>query len=126
MVRDQSDNLKTEYRKIREMWEHEDELVNHRLNWLLTSQTILFAGYATQKEEVNIRKLIALLGGLTSFILLLSIIAAVWALFILRKRSKGKDIYIGDGPLFLALLAHLDCHLFFLSLGCICCIYCFL
>lgn len=31
----------------RERWLHEDDLINHRLTWLLVAQTILFAGCAT-------------------------------------------------------------------------------
>jgi hypothetical protein len=30
----------------RERWLHEDDLINHRLTWLLVAQTILFAGCA--------------------------------------------------------------------------------
>jgi len=28
-------------------WRHEDNLINHRLTWLLISQTILITGYAS-------------------------------------------------------------------------------
>jgi hypothetical protein len=31
----------------RERWLHEDDLINHRLTWLLVAQAILFSGYAT-------------------------------------------------------------------------------
>ena len=31
----------------RDRWLHEDDLINHRLTWLLVAQTILFAGCAT-------------------------------------------------------------------------------
>lgn len=35
------------YRALREQWTHEDNLVNHRLMWLLLSQGLLFTAYGT-------------------------------------------------------------------------------
>ena len=34
-----------QYEALREKWVHEDNLVNHRVTWLLYAQTILFAAY---------------------------------------------------------------------------------
>jgi hypothetical protein len=33
------------YRALREQWTHEDNLVNHRLMWLILSQGLLFTAY---------------------------------------------------------------------------------
>jgi hypothetical protein len=33
------------YEDLREKWVHEDDLLNHRVTWLLLSQTLLFAAY---------------------------------------------------------------------------------
>ena len=33
------------YRAPREQWTHEDNLVNHRLMWLILSQGLAIAGY---------------------------------------------------------------------------------
>jgi uncharacterized membrane protein len=33
------------YQDLREKWVHEDDLLNHRVTWLLLSQTLLFAAY---------------------------------------------------------------------------------
>ena len=35
------------YRALREQWTHEENLVNHRLMWLLLSQGLLFTAYGT-------------------------------------------------------------------------------
>jgi hypothetical protein len=36
------------YRAYREQWTHEDNLVNHRLMWLIMSGGLLFTAYGTQ------------------------------------------------------------------------------
>lgn len=35
------------YQALREQWTHEDNLVNHRLMWLILSQGLLFTAYGT-------------------------------------------------------------------------------
>jgi hypothetical protein len=35
------------YRALREQWTHEDNLVNHRLVWLILSEGLLFTAYGT-------------------------------------------------------------------------------
>ena len=35
------------YRAFRDQWTHEDNLVNHRLMWLILSQGLLFTAYGT-------------------------------------------------------------------------------
>ena len=35
------------YRAYREQWTHEDNLVNHRLMWLILSEGLLFTAYGT-------------------------------------------------------------------------------
>ena len=35
------------YRALREQWTHEDNLVNHRLMWLIMSEGLLFTAYGT-------------------------------------------------------------------------------
>lgn len=35
------------YRALREQWAHEDNLVNHRLMWLILSQGLLFTAFGT-------------------------------------------------------------------------------
>ena len=37
----------------RDRWWHEDNLINHRLNWLLTAQIALFAGYGWIIEKIT-------------------------------------------------------------------------
>ena len=40
-------NQKSLYELLRKQLEHEDNLINHRLNWLLLSQGFLFVAYST-------------------------------------------------------------------------------
>ena len=35
----------SDYEDLREKWTHEDDLINHRITWLLLSQTLLFTAY---------------------------------------------------------------------------------
>ena len=35
------------YNALREQWTHEDNLINHRLMWLILSQGLLFTAYGT-------------------------------------------------------------------------------
>lgn len=35
------------YRALREQWTHEDNLINHRLMWLILSNGLLFTAYGT-------------------------------------------------------------------------------
>ena len=35
------------YHALREQWTHEDNLINHRLMWLILSQGLLFTAYGT-------------------------------------------------------------------------------
>jgi hypothetical protein len=37
-----------QFRALREQWVHEDNLVHHRMSWLLVSQGLLFTAYGTQ------------------------------------------------------------------------------
>lgn len=37
--------------KIRELYVHEDELINHRMTWLGVTQTLLFAAYGVAIQE---------------------------------------------------------------------------
>lgn len=82
----------TEYDRIRSKWIHEDALINHRLTWLLASQSLLFAGYSvllkTCPATARIERLIwwtPLLGILTSLLLFFSITAAIIAILCLRR-----------------------------------------
>ena len=100
-------NLKDSYEYWREKWVHEDELINQRLNWLISSQTLLFAAYglalqigtnpSNTSDEVSnktteVISLIPYIGLYSSISILLSVLAAVIALFVLLNKSgKFKD-----------------------------------
>lgn len=81
---------------------HEDELINHRLTWLIGSQSLLFAGYALllavekDKIAISIDKWVAALywlprlGVAISALVLVGIAAAIVASTILKHRYKRK------------------------------------
>ena len=84
-------------------WIHEDELINHRLTWLMVSQTLLFTAYAAlyyadataeaqcpgkatilkSKIEFSIF-LLPWIGAFVSILIWTAVIAAIRALYILK------------------------------------------
>jgi hypothetical protein len=92
------------YDILRERMDHEDDLVTSRLNWLITSQSFLFAAYATLfrnggAQEVAGRdvpllvRLIPLIGMLSGILIYTAILAGVVALMhnrsLLRTHLKS-------------------------------------
>jgi hypothetical protein len=106
---DQAGNLGAEeYSRYREKWVHEDHLINHRLNWLIMTQTILFAAYGLligvkvgksepkledckclenlEMDKIeNILNVLPAIGIAVSTLILLGIIGAVGVMYELRK-----------------------------------------
>ena len=77
----QIDNAQRTYEMLRKQIEHEDELINQRLQWLLTTTTILFAGLGLFNKTDNqiwpfIQFIIPSLGFLISFLCLCAIYSA--------------------------------------------------
>jgi hypothetical protein len=74
----------------RERFEH--ELINRRLTWLFTSQTVLFAAYgiASRSNDPHFNhaflRVTAIIGALIAGLILLGIVAAI-----LAKRTAWKD-----------------------------------
>jgi hypothetical protein len=87
-----------DYEDLREKWTHEDDLINHRITWLLLSQTLLFTAYgiflqtASQPDHLaSVDKLIPvipLIGFAVSIIIMWSIGAALASMRFLRKQNK--------------------------------------
>ncbi|TWW09427.1 hypothetical protein E3A20_14400 [Planctomyces bekefii] len=79
-----------------ELWQREDDLINHRLTWLLTSQGLLFAGYGwifPQPQLSGLAWVVAYLGLISSLLIAAGLVGAVIAQLILRKRH-GHKLYI--------------------------------
>ena len=71
-----------------ELWHQEEILINHRITWLLASQSLLFAGFGwIKKDDNSLALILANLGLATSAFILLGILAAVSAQFILIKNK---------------------------------------
>jgi hypothetical protein len=88
-----------------QMWQREDDLINQRLTWLLTSQALLFAalGLLFEKgdsggggvpEVAKIIKWIPILGFFSTVFILLGIVGAMWAQFSLWKRWRDSSMYV--------------------------------
>ena len=88
---------------FREKWVHEDNLINHRLNWLIMTQTILFAAYGLllgtgteqqvlkyQNQIDRVIEALPIIGILVSFLILLGIVGAVGAMYELRKNRTAQ------------------------------------
>jgi hypothetical protein len=87
---------------IRHRLEHEDNLLNQRLSWILTSQSFLLTGYAIllnapaalrsetyARDHHLLMALIPLSGVVTVFLLWAAIIAALLAMRDLRARARA-------------------------------------
>ncbi len=68
---------------IRSMIQHENELVNHRLTWLITGQGLLFAAlsFAWDKNVESLFKILILLGVGLSIIIFFTVAGASRAIF---------------------------------------------
>jgi len=76
---------------------HENELTNHRLTWLLASQTLLFAGYGViltasipVPMKASLAKVAVALGTLSSLLLWLGILASLMASVRLWKEACSR------------------------------------
>lgn len=101
--------------EVFERWVHEDNLINHRLTWLLTSQAFIFSAYGLALKfggediccESNkfhyVLKAISTLGLVTSTLILIGICAAAYVVYKLWKNDplkkeessdkKGHELY---------------------------------
>jgi hypothetical protein len=75
-----------EYKAIREKWVHEDNVINHRLSWLILSQAMLLAayGWSITSPEVKTQKLLLILP-IFGLIFTLTIGASVFAAVIAQN-----------------------------------------
>jgi len=82
------------YRALREQWTHEDNLVNHRLMWLILSEGLLFTAYGT----LSTAKLHWLVFGFPAFgmavsaVIAVSIYAALDATEEIRQRYEAAGL----------------------------------
>ena len=40
-----------QYRALREQWTHEDQLINHRMGWLIWSEGLMFTAFGAQARD---------------------------------------------------------------------------
>jgi len=82
------------YRALREQWTHEDNLINHRLMWLILSQGLLFTAYGT----LSTAKLHWLVLGFPFFgivvaaVIGISIFAALTAIEVVNTRFEAAGL----------------------------------
>jgi|SRR5208337_3616544 len=120
-----------EYVAIREKWAKEDDLINHRLTWLLYSQTILFAAYVvllsidtTGGSHAHAHKidrivlLVPFFGLVLAFILTGGIIAAMVAQHKLNNNPKGFILNVTPVLTFVGYVTAMAVPLLFLAAWC--------
>jgi hypothetical protein len=77
----------------KELWNHEDELVNQRTTWLMASQSVLFLAYAGSSDAAVtavMRRVISPLGVAVNGFVLIGVLAAVAAQIVLRVKRCDK------------------------------------
>jgi hypothetical protein len=83
------------YRALREQWTHEDNLINHRLMWLILSQGLLFTAYGNLSTARHKWLVIGfpLFGMAVAAVIAISIFAALDASVAIRTqyREAGLD-----------------------------------
>lgn len=91
------DNL---YGKIRAQVEHEDNLINHRIQWLLMVETVLFSGcgylYAEDKLSIGVCLCISALGVFLSLLSCCSCRGAFKSLEVLRDTWENHPLHSGS------------------------------
>jgi heme/copper-type cytochrome/quinol oxidase subunit 3 len=119
------------YQNVREKWTHEDDLLNHRLTWLLVSQTLLFAAYGAvlkiridlqslpvPRTEAKVEVLVRWLprfGLITSLLIFFSVFAAALALRELKRRYPEAGVDVKSYTSAMGLIASLGLPLTFLA-----------
>ncbi len=96
-------NEKIDQDFYRKWMEHEDSLIDKRMGWLLTSQSILFAAYAivlAQKESemppsLNVLKIIPLIALVSGVSIFVSIVAALTVWRWIRRKFPKDDTLTG-------------------------------
>lgn len=89
---------------IRKLWEHEDDLINHRMTWLGVTQGLLFAAYGVvlnipitsdNKQQLEkLSQLITDIGFYTSTLILVGITAAIIAMWKIKNDCNQKQLGI--------------------------------
>lgn len=76
------------YNALREQWVHEDEVINHRMMWLILSQGLLFTAYGTL-SGARLHWLVygfPFFGIAVAALIRVSILSAIAAADVVRKR----------------------------------------
>ena len=79
-------SFEEKYESIRRVAEHENELINHRVSWLLIAQSFLLAACVTNS---CFPMYVVVLGALSTLITYVSIVSALIATIILRNKISG-------------------------------------
>ncbi|MEM7206485.1 MAG: hypothetical protein AAF434_01550 [Pseudomonadota bacterium] len=133
-----SDNCKSSLKKrrvidcddlnhVRQLWEHEDHLINQRMTWLGVTQTLLFAAYGLLLTQSNVQdgmskdklhelsELLPIVGVLTSSVILIGIIAAFLAMCELKKKCNLECLGITDNTTYMGLTCGLGLPVIFVA-----------
>ena len=88
--------------KYQHRLEFEHELINHRITWLLASQSLLFTAFALapkQNSSYNFLRIIAIVGPVLAFFIAVTILASYLAKFnarkILTEKTRQSKVQVG-------------------------------
>jgi len=82
------------YSNSRNLWHHEDILINHRLTWLGVTEGLLFGAFGfagiqqTSEKILQLQSLISYIGLGTSIAIFAGIFAAIISQFIIKNRYQ--------------------------------------
>ena len=78
------------YKRYTECFKKENDLINNRITWLLTTQAFLFAALEYVKNTPNLEFVVSLVGLLSSVGFFLSILAAIMSYFRFYKKFPAE------------------------------------
>ena len=82
------------YRALRDQWTHEDDVMNHRLMWLILSQGLVFTAYSTLSRAGHRLLIVAFpfFGITVAAVVGASIFAAVQSTAVVERRFDEADL----------------------------------
>ena len=91
-------------KRAKDLWEHEDNLINQRITWLSLFQGALFAAFALIHDEPDNTLQSALpfipwFGILINLAILVGVYAAIRAMYIIRSRADENEVTEEKYPL---------------------------
>ena len=95
-----------ERKYVRELWTHEDHLINHRISWLGVTQALLFAafGVVIAKDQPGgiqpilslFKWIVPIVGFIASILIFIGVKGAIEAMEIIKVQHGMKELGLSD------------------------------